>query len=263
MCTTELGHAAIEHAEFTKRGVKLIALSCDSAEDHKGWIEDIKAANGGVVTYPIISDPKRDTAVLLGMLDEDEKDNAGIPATVRKVFVVGPDHKIKLQLIYPTAVGRNFAEIFRVIDALQLAARHPIATPVNWVKGGDVMIQPTGKGKIHSWHGFGSSVKVSYNPYPLYPSFPSFCPPFSLSSSSFRLPVCSFLAEALGGNFMLSRAPVCPLISHPPPYLLFLLLCLAFSRLAADADAEAKFPNFKRTAVPSGKGYIRFTPAPQ
>ena len=143
VCTTELGEAALRADDFAKRNVKLIALSCDSAEDHKGWAADIKAARGGEVTYPIIADTKRETAVLLGMLDEDEKDAAGIPATVRKVFVVGPDHKIKLQLIYPTAVGRNFAEIFRVIDALQLAARHPIATPVNWVPGGDVMIQPT------------------------------------------------------------------------------------------------------------------------
>jgi alkyl hydroperoxide reductase subunit AhpC len=152
----------------------MIALSCDSVEDHVGWIKDIEAARGGKVEYPIISDPGRDIAVQLGMLDEDEKDNAGIPATVRKVFVVGPDRKIKLQLIYPTAVGRNFAEILRVIDALQLAAKFPIATPVNWTPGKDVMIQPS----------------------------------------------------------------------------------------VNDADAEAKFPGFKRTAVPSGKGYIRMTADP-
>ena len=174
MCTTELGQAAIDASEFSRRDVKLIALSCDSAEDHAGWIKDIKAAKGADVTFPIIADGSRETAVLLGMLDEEEKDAAGIPATVRKVFVVGPDRKIKLQLIYPTAVGRNFAEILRCIDALQLAARHPIATPVNWVPGGDVMIQPS----------------------------------------------------------------------------------------VADADAEARFPGFKRTEVPSGKGYIRFTPDP-
>jgi len=108
------------------------------------------------------------------MLDEEEKDQAGIPATVRKVFVLGPDRRIKLQLIYPTAVGRNFTEILRVIDALQLAAKFPIATPVNWNKGQNVMIQPS----------------------------------------------------------------------------------------VSDADAEAKFPGFQRTAVPSGKGYIRFTKDP-
>ena len=143
VCTTELGEAALQAAEFAKRDVKLLALSCDSVEDHAGWIKDIASARGANVDYPIISDAKRDTAVLLGMLDEEEKDAAGIPATVRKVFLVGPDRKIKLQLIYPTAVGRNFAEIFRVIDALQLAAKFPIATPVNWTPGGDVMIQPT------------------------------------------------------------------------------------------------------------------------
>jgi 1-Cys peroxiredoxin 6 len=130
-------------AEFEKRGVKLMALSCDSVEDHKGWIKDIEAARGGKVEYPIISDPSRETAVLLGMLDEDEKDKAGIPATVRKVFVIGPDHKIKLILVYPTAVGRFFPEIIRVIDALQLAAKFPIATPVNWTPGNKVMIQPS------------------------------------------------------------------------------------------------------------------------
>ena len=143
MCTTELGEAALQEAEFTKRGVKMIALSCDSVEDHKGWVADIEAARGAKVTYPIISDPRRETATLLGMLDEDEKDAPGIPATVRKVFLIGPDKKVKLQLIYPTAVGRNFAEILRCIDALQLAATHPIATPVNWQRGQDVMIQPS------------------------------------------------------------------------------------------------------------------------
>ena len=143
MCTTELGEAALQEAEFVKRGVKMIALSCDSVEDHKGWVADIEAARGAKVTYPIISDPRRETAVLLGMLDEDEKEAPGIPATVRKVFLIGPDKKVKLQLIYPTAVGRNFAEILRCIDALQLAATHPIATPVNWQRGQDVMIQPS------------------------------------------------------------------------------------------------------------------------
>jgi 1-Cys peroxiredoxin 6 len=95
------------------------------------------------VTYPIIADTDRSIAVQLGMLEEDEKDAAGLPATVRKVFVIGPDRKVKLVLAYPTAVGRNFAEILRVIDALQLAAKYPIATPVNWQRGKDVMIQPS------------------------------------------------------------------------------------------------------------------------
>jgi len=143
VCTTELSEAAIQSNEFNKRGVKPIAFSCDSLEDHHGWIKDIKAAFGGDVQYPIISDPDRKLAVQLGMLDEDEKDAAGIPATVRKVFIIGPDKKIKLIIVYPTAVGRNFTEILRTIDALQLAAKFPIATPVNWNKGEDVIIQPS------------------------------------------------------------------------------------------------------------------------
>ena len=143
MCTTELGEAAIQTPAFTQRGVKLMAISCDSVEDHTGWCTDICANSGVAVTFPIISDPTRETAVLLGMLDEDEKDGAGIPATVRKLFIIGPDRKTKLVLIYPTSVGRNFVEVLRVIDALQLAAKFPIATPANWVAGGDVMIQPS------------------------------------------------------------------------------------------------------------------------
>ncbi len=120
-----------------------MALSCDSVDDHNGWIADIAAASGASVNFPIISDANREIAVLLGMLDDDEKDSAGIPATVRKLFIVGPDRKIKLVITYPTAVGRSFPEILRVIDALQLTAKFPIATPVNWERGGDVMIQPT------------------------------------------------------------------------------------------------------------------------
>jgi len=143
VCTTELGEAARHESNFMQRGVKLMALSCDSVDDHIGWIADIAAASGSTVNFPIISDANREIAVLLGMLDDDEKDSAGIPATVRKLFIVGPDRKIKLVITYPTAVGRSFPEILRVIDALQLAAKFPIATPVNWERGGDVMIQPT------------------------------------------------------------------------------------------------------------------------
>lgn len=143
VCTTELGEAARLAPAFAERDVKLIALSCDSVEDHVGWCADIAAARGAAVTFPIISDASRETAVLLGMLDEDEKCAAGIPATVRKLFIIGPDRRVKLQLIYPTGVGRNFSEILRCVDALQLTAKHPVATPVDWVQGGDVMIQPT------------------------------------------------------------------------------------------------------------------------
>ena len=94
-------------------------------------------------TFPIIADTTRDVAALLGMLDDDEKDGAGLPATVRKVFIIGPDRKIKATLSYPTVAGRYFPEILRLVDALQLGAKHPIATPVGWTKGADVMIQPS------------------------------------------------------------------------------------------------------------------------
>ena len=113
VCTTELGEAALQQHEFDKRGVKLIGLSCNTAADHDGWVKDIEALRGpgSAPQFPIIADPKRDVAALLGMLDEDEKDAPGIPATVRKVFVIGPDRKTKLILVYPTSVGRNFAEV--------------------------------------------------------------------------------------------------------------------------------------------------------
>ena len=144
VCTTELGRAAVLAPEFTKRGVKLMALSCDSVEDHLFWKKDIMVMNGGTaVEFPIIADTNREVAALLGMLDEDEKDKKGLPITVRKVFIVGPDRKIKATLTYPTVAGRSFPEILRLVDALQLGAKHPIATPVDWQPGQKVMIQPT------------------------------------------------------------------------------------------------------------------------
>jgi peroxiredoxin 6 len=129
--------------EFAKRGVKLIALSCDSVDDHLAWRKDIDAFSGAHITFPIIADQDRSLATLLGMLDEDEKDGKGMPITVRKVFIVGPDKKLKASLTYPTVAGRSFAEILRLVDALQLGAKHPIATPVEWTPGSRVMIQPT------------------------------------------------------------------------------------------------------------------------
>lgn len=143
VCTTELGEAAKLSGEFGARGVKMIALSCDSVEDHLGWKKDIVAVGGAEVTYPIIADTGRDVAALLGMLDDDEKDDKGLPVTVRKVFIIGPDRKIKAALSYPTVAGRYFPEILRLIDALQLGAKFPIATPVGWTPGQDVMIQPS------------------------------------------------------------------------------------------------------------------------
>ncbi|BDA42933.1 Peroxiredoxin-6 [Coccomyxa sp. Obi] len=144
VCTTELGEVGKLQSEFAKRGVKLLALSCNDVDSHKGWIQDIEAYTpGSIVNYPIIADPKRDIATLYGMLDPDEKDKAGIPLTARAVFIVGPDKRLKLSILYPATTGRNFSEILRVIDSLQLTANHSVATPVNWNHGDKVMVVPT------------------------------------------------------------------------------------------------------------------------
>ncbi|KAK9909512.1 hypothetical protein WJX75_003362 [Coccomyxa subellipsoidea] len=144
VCTTELGEVGKLQGEFAKRGVKLLALSCDDVESHKGWIKDIEAYTPkSLVNYPIIADPNRDIATLYGMLDPDEKDKAGIPLTARAVFIVGPDKRLKLSILYPATTGRNFSEILRVIDSLQLTAKHSVATPVDWYHGDKVMVVPT------------------------------------------------------------------------------------------------------------------------
>ncbi|KAM3914402.1 peroxiredoxin-6-like [Leptodactylus fuscus] len=146
VCTTELGRAAKLAPEFKKRGVKMIALSIDSVPDHLGWCKDINSYNSDEPTetlpFPIIADPKRDLAVKLGMLDPDEKDNDGMPVTARCVFIIGPDKKMKLSFLYPATTGRNFDEILRVIDSLQLTAKHSVATPVDWKSGDRVMVPP-------------------------------------------------------------------------------------------------------------------------
>jgi len=149
VCTTELGAVArlTRNGEFAKRQVKPIALSCNSLEEHKGWIEDIIAYSGlsknEEFPYPIIADQKRELAVKFGMLDPEEKDAAGLPAAARAVFVVGPDKKMKLSILYPATTGRNFVEILRAIDSLQLTAKYNVATPANWEKGQKVMVIPT------------------------------------------------------------------------------------------------------------------------
>lgn len=143
VCTTELSQAQKLAPEFAKRGVKMAALSCDSAESHKGWINDIKFYTEGTFSYPIIADPKRELAVKFGMIDPDEKDAAGLPLTCRAVFVIGPDAKLKLSILYPATTGRNFDEILRVIDSLQLTATKKVATPVNWRQGDEAMVIPT------------------------------------------------------------------------------------------------------------------------
>lgn len=146
VCTTELSKAASMKPDFDKRGVKMIALSCDDVESHNGWIKDIKGySNCDSFEYPIIADPKRDLAVKFGMLDPEEKDKAGLPLTARCVFIIGPDKKLKLSILYPATTGRNFDELLRVIDSLQLTATKKVATPVNWKSGEDCMVLPSVK----------------------------------------------------------------------------------------------------------------------
>lgn len=145
VCTTELGYMAKIKPEFDKRKVKLIGLSVDRVEDHSKWANDIKETQGTAPNYPIIGDPDLRIAKLWGMLPASATGEAATrkPAdnqTVRNVFVIGPDKKIKLILVYPMMTGRNFDEVLRVIDSLQLTAKHNVATPVNWKPGEDVII---------------------------------------------------------------------------------------------------------------------------
>jgi len=145
VCTTELGAVATLEEQFKKRGVKVIGLSVDKVDDHSKWAADIKDVSGADVTFPIIGDPELKIAKLYDMLAADEGDSCegrtpANNAPVRTVFVVGPDKKIKLTLAYPMTTGRNFDEILRVLDSIQLTAKFPVATPANWQKGGDVII---------------------------------------------------------------------------------------------------------------------------
>ncbi|KAM9378937.1 peroxiredoxin-6 [Phaethornis superciliosus] len=147
VCTTELGRAAKLAPEFSKRNVKLIALSIDNVQDHLSWSKDINAYNGEQPTeklpFPIIADANRELAVKLGMLDPDEQGKDGMPLTARVVFIFGPDKKLKLSILYPATTGRNFDEILRVVDSLQLTAYKKVATPVDWKSGDSVMVVPT------------------------------------------------------------------------------------------------------------------------
>ncbi|MGA8293015.1 MAG: peroxiredoxin [Rhodoplanes sp.] len=145
VCTTELGYMAKIAPEFTKRDVKIIGLSVDPVDDHAKWSLDIKETQGFAPNYPMIGDPDLKISKLYGMLPAAASGDASArtPAdnqTVRNVFVIGPDKKIKLILVYPMTTGRNFDEVLRVIDSLQLTARHRVATPVNWKQGEDVII---------------------------------------------------------------------------------------------------------------------------
>ncbi len=147
VCTTELGYMAGLTGEFTKRNCKIIGLSVDPVTSHSKWAADIQETQGHAVTYPMIGDPELKIAKLYDMLPADagetsEGRTAANNATVRTVFVVGPDKKVKLMLVYPMSTGRNFNEVLRVLDSMQLTASHKVATPVNWNPGDDVIILP-------------------------------------------------------------------------------------------------------------------------
>lgn len=138
VCTTELGYTAKLKPEFEARNVKVIGLSVDPLDAHAGWAKDIEETQGHAVNFPMIADSDRNVATLYGMIHP----NADDTMTVRSVYVIGPDKKVKLSLQYPASTGRNFDEILRVIDSLQLTADHKVATPVNWNSGEDVIIVP-------------------------------------------------------------------------------------------------------------------------
>ena len=138
VCTTELGRTALLNDEFAKRNVKVLAVSVDPLDSHLGWVNDINETQNCTVNFPIIADEDKKVASLYDMIHP----NASERATVRSVFVIGPDKKIKLTLTYPASTGRNFHEILRVIDSLQLTANHSVATPANWNHGEDVIVVP-------------------------------------------------------------------------------------------------------------------------
>ncbi len=145
VCTTELGYMARVKSEFDKRGVKIISISVDQVAHHEGWAVDIKETQGFAPNFPMIGDSDLKVAKLWGMLPaaangDASKRTAADNQTVRNVFVIGPDKKIKLILVYPMTTGRNFDEVLRVIDSLQLTAKHKVATPANWKQGDDVII---------------------------------------------------------------------------------------------------------------------------
>jgi thioredoxin-dependent peroxiredoxin len=143
VCTTELGYMARLKPEFDKRNCKIIGLSADPVTDHKGWSNDIKETQGHAPNYPIIGDSDLNVAKLYDMLPASEtpgKRTAADNQTVRSVFVIGPDKKLKAMLVYPMSTGRNFDEVLRLLDSVQITAKHTIATPVNWKPGDDVII---------------------------------------------------------------------------------------------------------------------------
>ncbi len=148
VCTTELGYMASIQSEFDKRNTKIIGLSIDPLNDHEKWLKDVEEVGGSPIRYPVIADTDLHVAKLYNMFPADETGSAEgrtalTNATVRSVFIIGPDKNIKLMMTYPMTTGRNFNEILRVIDSMQLTARHKVATPVNWQQGEDVIIVPS------------------------------------------------------------------------------------------------------------------------
>lgn len=142
VCTTEVGQIALLSDEWEKRGVKVAVVSVDTAAEHVKWIEEINRVNSCEVKFPILGDETKKIACLYGMLNQDHLDAKGMPMTVRAVYIIGPDKKIKLIIIYPASCGRNFDEIIRCVDALQLTVAHKVATPANWRKGDKVIALP-------------------------------------------------------------------------------------------------------------------------
>ena len=138
VCTTELGAVAKLKDEFTKRNAKVLAVSVDPLESHKQWVSDINETQGTTVNFPLIADPDRTESDLYGMIHP----NASDTVTVRNVFIIGPDKKVKLIIVYPQSAGRNFQEILRVLDSLQLSAKYSVSTPADWKDGEDVIIMP-------------------------------------------------------------------------------------------------------------------------
>jgi alkyl hydroperoxide reductase subunit AhpC len=166
VCTTELGALAKRKGDFDKRGVKLIGVSVDPLESHHGWAKDIEETQGAALNYPLIADSDRKVADLYDMIHP----NANDTMTVRSVFVIGPDKKVKLMITYPASTGRNVDELLRVIDSLQLTANHQVATPVNWNDGDDVIIVPAvsdedAKGKFpKGWNAVKPYLRITPQP---------------------------------------------------------------------------------------------------
>jgi thioredoxin-dependent peroxiredoxin len=162
VCTTELGYMAGLKPEFDKRDCKIVGLSVDPVSDHARWQKDIEETQGHAVTYPLIGDPELKIAKLYDMLPADagstsQGRTAATNATVRSLFVIGPDKKVKAMLTYPMSTGRNFDEVLRIVDSVQLTAKHPVATPVNWQQGDDVIVSaavPTDEAKQKYPSGF-------------------------------------------------------------------------------------------------------------